>query len=58
VKDYFRAGNFEGVINKDFYGNPIIPLRAVNRKPVMAGDEEIAANPRARSVRLRIAEKI
>ena len=58
VKDYFRAGNFEGVINKDFFGNPINPLRAVNRKPLMAGEDEIAANPRARSVRLRIAEKI
>jgi 16S rRNA (cytosine1402-N4)-methyltransferase len=58
VKDFFRSGNFSGEIRKDFFGNPIIPLRAVNRKPIVAGEKEIAENPRARSVRLRIAEKI
>jgi len=58
VKDFFRSGNFSGEIRKDFFGNPIIPLRAVNRKPIVADEKEIAENPRARSARLRIAEKI
>jgi 16S rRNA (cytosine1402-N4)-methyltransferase len=58
VKDFFRSGNFSGEIGKDFYGNPIIPLRMINRKPIVASETEITDNPRARSVRLRIAEKI
>jgi 16S rRNA (cytosine1402-N4)-methyltransferase len=58
VKDFFRSGNFRGEIQKDFFGNPIIPLRLINRKPIVANEEERAVNPRARSVRLRIAEKI
>jgi 16S rRNA (cytosine1402-N4)-methyltransferase len=58
VKNFFRSGNFKGEINKDFYGNPILPLNIINRKPIVAGDEEIERNGRARSVRLRIAEKI
>jgi 16S rRNA (cytosine1402-N4)-methyltransferase len=58
VKDFFRSGNFNGEIQKDFYGNPIIPLRVINRKPIVASEPEITENRRARSVRLRIAEKI
>lgn len=58
VKDFFRSGNFEGEIRKDFYGNPIVPLRVINRKPITAGEAELAMNPRARSARLRIAEKL
>ena len=58
VKDFFRSGNFQGEIQKDFFGNPVIPLRVINRKPIVAGNNEIAENSRARSVRLRIAEKI
>jgi len=58
VKEYFRSGNFSGMIEKDFYGNPIVPLRVPNRKAIVAGQEEIAVNSRARSARLRIAEKI
>jgi 16S rRNA (cytosine1402-N4)-methyltransferase len=58
VKEYFRSGKFSGEIDKDFYGNPIVPLQVINRKPIAAGKDEIAMNSRARSARLRIAEKI
>jgi 16S rRNA (cytosine1402-N4)-methyltransferase len=58
VKDFFRSGNFDGEIQKDFFGNPILPLRVINRKPIVASETEVAENRRARSVRLRIAEKI
>jgi 16S rRNA (cytosine1402-N4)-methyltransferase len=58
VKDFFRSGNFNGEIQKDFFGNPIIPLRVINRKPIVASETEVTENRRARSVRLRIAEKI
>lgn len=58
VKNFIRADNFEGKLEKDFYGNPKIRFRAVNRKPIIPGEEEIKENNRARSARLRIAEKI
>ena len=58
VKNYFRSGNFEGDIQKDFYGNPIVPLRLVTRKAVTASDAELQSNNRSRSARLRVAEKI
>jgi len=57
VKNYFRSGNFEGVIEKDFYGNVCAPLKVVNRKAIVASEEEVKENSRARSARLRIAEK-
>ncbi len=57
VKNYFRAGNFEGEIKKDFYGNPLVPLRVVTRKAIAPGADEILENSRARSARMRIAEK-
>ncbi len=56
VKNFFRSGNFEGKLEKDFYGNIIAPLQAVNNKVIVANDEEIERNPRARSAKLRIAE--
>ena len=58
VKNFFRAGNFEGEIEKDFYGNPIVPLKPVSRKAIVAGEEELQRNPRSRSARLRVAEKV
>jgi 16S rRNA (cytosine1402-N4)-methyltransferase len=58
VKDYFRSGNFGGDLQKDFYGNPIVPLSVINRKPIVPEGKEIEMNSRARSARLRIAEKI
>ena len=57
VKNFFKTGNFEGLLEKDFYGNPIVPLRVVTRKAVTASEEELQRNNRARSAKLRIAEK-
>ncbi len=58
VKNFIRSGNKEGEIEKDFYGNVKSPFLAVNRKPILPCDEEIEKNPRARSAKLRIAEKL
>ena len=58
VKNFMRTGNFEGEVNKDFYGNPVTPFRVINKKGITPGEEEISVNKRARSARLRIAEKI
>jgi len=58
VKNFMKSGNFEGEGKKDFYGNIETPFRIINRKGTTPGDEEIAINKRARSARLRIAEKI
>jgi len=58
VKNFFRTGNFEGIAKKDFYGNEETPFRLINRKVITPADEEIAKNNRARSAKLRVAEKI
>ena len=57
VKNFIQKGKFDGEMEKDFYGNVIKPLTSVTRKPIEATAEEIATNPRARSAKLRIAEK-
>jgi 16S rRNA (cytosine1402-N4)-methyltransferase len=57
VKNFIKAGNIEGKIEKDFYGNSKAPLKAVNRKPILPQESEISTNTRARSAKLRIAEK-
>ncbi|MBR6034720.1 MAG: 16S rRNA (cytosine(1402)-N(4))-methyltransferase RsmH [Paludibacteraceae bacterium] len=56
VKNFFRSGNLEGTIEKDFYGNILTPFTLIE-KGREASPEEVAANPRARSAKLRIAEK-
>ena len=58
VKRFFRAGNLEGKLEKDFYGNPLTPWKLITRRAVMAEEEEVERNPRARSARLRVAEKV
>lgn len=58
VKNWFRAGNPEGIPGKDFFGNLQVPLKVITRKAIVPGEEEISFNPRARSARLRVAEKI
>lgn len=59
VKNYINQGKFEGDAEKDVYGNRLnIPFKAINKRPVMASEDEIKINPRARSAKLRVAEKI
>lgn len=56
VKNFLRAGNIEGTIEKDFYGNILTPFRVIE-KGRQASTEEVARNPRSRSARLRVGEK-
>ena len=57
VKNWIKTGNVEGREEKDLYGRAVTPLAAVNRKPVLPQESEIAGNTRARSAKLRIAER-
>ena len=58
VKNFIRSGNVEGRVEKDFYGNVLAPLRAVNNRVVVPADEEVERNPRARSAKLRVAVRV
>lgn len=57
VKNFIATGKFFGDIEKDMYGNPLKPFDAITRKPVIADQEEVEVNPRARSAKLRIAKR-
>lgn len=57
VKNFFKTGNIEGKINKDFYGNVETPFEIISKKIITPSDEELSVNNRARSAKLRIAEK-
>ena len=57
VKNYIKAGNIDGEVLKDVFGRSETPFEAVNRKPILPEEDEIAANTRARSAKLRIAER-
>lgn len=58
VKNFMAKGKFQGEVEKDFFGNQQKPFNVITRKAIIATDEEIAQNNRARSAKLRIAEKI
>jgi len=58
VKNYIAKGKVYGEVEKDFYGNMLRPFEAVNRKPIEPAEEEIEKNKRARSAKLRVAEKL
>ncbi len=58
VKRFFRSGNFEGLVHRDVYGEKLSPWRELTRRPVFPDDAEIECNARARSARLRIAERL
>ncbi len=57
VKNFFKAGNFKGIPEKDFYGNILKPFKQITRKPLVPSEEEIKRNPRARSAKMRVVEK-
>jgi len=58
VKNFIKKGKFEGELEKDFYGNPIVKFKQITRKPILPTDEELKINNRARSAKLRVAEKL
>jgi 16S rRNA (cytosine1402-N4)-methyltransferase len=58
VKNFINKGKVFGEVEKDFYGNQLKPFEAINRKPIEASVDEIERNARARSAKLRIAEKL
>ena len=58
VKNFIRSGNTEGKIEKDFFGRSTTPLTVVTRKAIVPTAEEIESNPRSRSAKMRVAEKL
>lgn len=58
VKRFFKAGNFEGKIEKDFYGNPLNPIEEISGGIIRPSEEEIEKNPASRSAKMRVAEKL
>ena len=58
VKNFMRSGNTEGIIEKDFFGRATTPFKVITRKAIVPSNEEIEQNPRSRSAKLRVAERI
>lgn len=58
VKNFLRTGNLEGREEKDFFGRSLSPFRLLTSKPIVPDEAEIEANPRSRSAKLRVAEKL
>ena len=58
VKNFMRSGNTDGRIEKDFFGRSTTPLKVITRKAIVPSNEEIERNPRSRSAKLRVAEKL
>lgn len=57
VKNYMKTGNADGVLEKDFFGNQLTPYKLITNKPIVPSDSELQSNNRARSAKLRIAER-
>lgn len=57
VKNWLKSGNEEGTVTKDFYGNPMVPFTLISSKAIVPSDEETAGNNRARSAKMRVAQK-
>ncbi len=58
VKNFMRSGNSEGIVEKDFFGRATTPFKLITRKAIVPSDEEINLNPRSRSAKLRVAERM
>lgn len=58
VKNFMRSGNFEGKVEKDIFGRAELPLKLLSSKPIVADEAEVEANPRSRSAKLRVSERI
>lgn len=58
VKNFIRAGRIDGRVQQDFFGRRLTPLKAINNKVILPSEAEQESNPRSRSAKLRIAEKI
>ena len=58
VKNFLRSGNVEGKIEKDFYGVVQTPWKSITKKPIVPSLEEVERNPRARSAKMRVAERV
>jgi 16S rRNA (cytosine1402-N4)-methyltransferase len=58
VKNFMKTGNLNGEVEKDFYGRNLSPFKLITGKPIVPGDEEIERNPRSRSAKLRVAQKL
>ena len=59
VKNYINTGNFEGELQKDFFGHPVgLLFKPLQRKPMEASEQEVLENPRSRSAKMRIAERL
>ena len=58
VKNFFKSGNIDGELTKDFYGKILKPFELVNKKPIIPSEIEINQNPRARSAKLRMAKRL
>lgn len=58
VKNFLKSGNFQGEVETDFFGRRTSPFRLITSRPIVPDEEEIERNPRSRSAKLRVAEKI
>jgi 16S rRNA (cytosine1402-N4)-methyltransferase len=58
VKNFMRSGSFNTEVQRDFYGNAIRPFQPISSKALVPSDDEIMHNPRSRSAKMRIAQRL